>query len=337
MKNKLLTITLVLMMSLLVLVSCGKKETGDTTSTEPVATNSPKVTSDDLKDFFPFAEGVKLVYTHTDTSKTITATVKSMYDNSITVSHNNKESVIKFSNEGIELDNDFILKLPLEKNASWDSSKGKVTVLNTNYILDTMLGNISTIEVSVEGGNTYYIARNLGIVKIKYKDEKTLELTSISSPSVSTEKPEEPKETAEYTASKLYYYDAMEDAVVYITSNTKVTEKTAPKFFEGKFKNPPSDKVGKLMPSTTKIKSIKVDKAKSTVTMDVSEIFTESMNLGSGSEMGVLQGIANTLGNTYDCKNVVITANGKSFITGHSEISAKDPLTTNLTDAKELK
>lgn len=340
MKRKLLALLLTLIMATALLASCSKKGPETNTSTAPVTTNTPKVTSADLKEFFPYSEGVTLKYIYANSSKQLSAKVKTVSDNSVVVSHN-KDSKIEFNNEGLILDGDFLLKLPIEKNASWDSQKGKVTITNTNYILSTHLGNISTIEVSIEGYGTYYIAKNLGVVKIKLNNDKKeeLDLLSITAPTPKVEeKPgETPSEGEKIKVSKIYYYDIDSDSYVYVKSNDSTTESNAPKYFADKFKNSPNEKVGKLMPSTTKIKSIKVDKSKSTVTMDVSEVFTDSMNLGSSGEIGVLQSIANTLGDAYACKKVVITANGEDFITGHSEITKDYPLDVNTSGAKELK
>ncbi|KMT21314.1 GerMN domain-containing protein [Clostridium cylindrosporum] len=344
MKNKILIILLSLTMSSLIFTSCTKKDV-ETTS-KPVTTSTPKTTSLDLKSFLPYSQGVTLTYKYSGTSKEINAKIESVSENSVTVSHG-KSSKIEFNNEGLILNGDFLLKLPIEKNASWDSSKGKVTIKNLDYVLSTPLGNISTIEVLVEGDTktTYYFAQNLGVVKVTTDDgEKIseLDLVRISSPSVSSDsKDTTPKpdntNTIKTKVSKLYYYDGNEDAIVYTSANTSISEKDAPKFFEDKFKNPPKDTLSKLMPSTTKIKSIKVDSKTSTLTMDVSEVFTESMNLGTSFETGILQGIANTLGDAYSCKKVIITANGKDFITGHVEINAENPLETSINESKELK
>lgn len=353
MKNRLLMIFLILTMSFFVLVSCTKKNDAEPTSSTsesattnaPNNSNSPQITSSEIKEFFPFVEGVNLEYTYEGESKNLSATVKSSSDNALTISHD-KDSKIEFSNEGAKLDGDFILKLPVKKDASWDSSKGKVTVKNTGYVLSSPLGNLNTVQVSIEGGNTYYIAKNLGIVKVETKDNKVLELTNISSPKDSSTGEDNNKgntqgsgnnsKSVDYKVSKLYYYDVNEDIIVYSSIDSTVNDKNASKFFEDKFKNPPKDTVGHLMPSSTKINSINVDKEKSTVTVDVSEVFTDSMNLGTSSEGGVLQSIANTLGEAYNCKNVVLTANGKEFTTGHSIISPSEPLIVDTSNSKEM-
>lgn len=355
MKKRLLIVSTVLTMSFFMLTSCGKKDDSQQTSTNTESTSqqssdksktkaddSPKITSSEMKEFFPFSEGTKLNYTSTSDSKTVEATVKSVSDNTMVISHE-KDSKIEFSNEGIQLDGGFILKLPVQKNASWDSSNGKVTIKNTGYILGSPIGNLNTVEVSVEGGNTYYIAKNLGIVKIETSDKKVYELTSISSDiSKSSETngsagADEGASSEEYKVSKLYYYDAEADGMVYYATEGNVNESSAPRFFEDKFKNPPNENVGQILPPSTKINSIKVDKEKSMVTMDVSEAFTDSMNLGASSETGILQGIANTLGDTYGCKSIVITVNGGEFTTGHSIISAEEPLVPDSSNAKEAK
>lgn len=330
----LLTFTII---SVFLVVSCGKNSAK--ADNKPVET--PQVSTSDLKTLFPYSEGIELTYN--DGLNNIKVKIEELSNNSITISHEEKTK-IDFSNEGIKSNEDFLLKLPVEKNASWETSKGKATIKNDKYVLSTALGNIETIEVEIENYATYYIARNFGIVKIinkKEGKETSYELIGINAPSKESkpvETPENPTPSLEKSnVNKVFYYDVVEDRMVYTSVKEQVVDKNnAPKVFESLFKNSPNSDISPLMPSNTKIKSIDVDKKSSTVTIDVSEVFTETMNLGSSGEIGVLNGIAYTLGNTYNCENVVITVNGGKFTTGHSDVSKENPIKAEPSKAEKL-
>ena len=339
MKKNLVILLTFTIISVFLVVSCGKNNAK--ADNKPIETT--QFSTSDLKTMFPYSEGVELTYS--DGSNNTNVKIGEIANNSITIS-NEEKTKIEFSNEGIKVDNDFLLKLPIKKDASWDTSKGKATIKNDKYLLSTILGNIETIEVKVENNKTYYIAKNFGIVKIidkKNNKEVSYELISIKAP-VKDSKPVDKPESSESptleksNVNKVYYYDVVEDRMVYVNVEEKTVDKNnAPKVFEELFKNSPNSDISPLMTSTTKIKSIDVDKKSSTVTMDVSEVFTETMNLGSSGEIGVLNGIAYTLGNTYKCDNVVITVNGKEFATGHSDVSKDNPIKSEPSKAEELK
>ncbi|MEG0641805.1 MAG: GerMN domain-containing protein [Clostridium sp.] len=336
MKKRIITTLLMLTLISIIFVSCGKQ---DSKITDKTPTEKPQVQSEIiLRDYFPYAQGVELTYTSSNNKKT-KVKVSSTQNNSIILSHG-KESTIEFTNEGLMLNDDFILKHPIQNNSSWDTSNGKATIKNIQYVLQTPIGNITCIEVSIDSdiNTTYYFAKNFGIIKIKTTNkDKTEEyyLTNIlgSNGFNNTSNPSD--ESTSTNVTKIYYYDGDKDAVVYTPEVKDLLAKDATKFFENKFKMPPNS-LSPLMPTSTKINSIKVDKKTSTVTMDVSEVFTESMNLGTSSESGILQGIANTLGDAYSCKKVLITENGKDFVTGHSIIDIDNPLITNTSNSNKL-
>ncbi|MEG0371036.1 MAG: GerMN domain-containing protein [Clostridium sp.] len=125
---------------------------------------------------------------------------------------------------------------------------------------------------------------------------------------------------------KIYYYNPVDDVMV--SENVKYVkgEGSTLKFFENRFKYALNDKTMSSMPETTKINSIKADEKTSTVTMDVSENFTSKMNIGGGVEVSLIQSIAKTLGEAYNCETLIITHNGEKYEGSHIIIDSENPI-----------
>ncbi|MEF9933820.1 MAG: GerMN domain-containing protein [Clostridium sp.] len=325
MRRKIFTTILTLLALAFIFTSCSKSNA----KPEDTDSNKPQVQVN-FKELFPYTKDAKLEYFNTTTKKSTEVKVKSNENNTIVLS-SLKETNIKFSNDGILINNEYILKLPLENNSSWDITGGKVTLKNNSAPISTGLGDFYGYEIEIKKDPityTLYFVKNLGIVKIVELSNNTSAEYILSSIEASLEdgdnEPGDNNLSAE--VDNIYYYDVEKDAVIEKPIDKDTSSKDAKKFFENLFKSPPSG-IKPLMPASTKINNIKVDNAASLITLDVSESFTETMNLGTSGEEGILQSIANTLGKSYKCKNVVITVNSKPYATGHLLIDKDNPLT----------
>ncbi|MEF9952633.1 MAG: GerMN domain-containing protein [Clostridium sp.] len=325
MRRRIFAILLAILTLSFVLTSCGKNE-----AKAPTPDGAKPQAEVNFKEYFPFAKDTILKYVGSEDNKSYKVMVKSTDNNTIVLS-STKDTTIKFSNDGILINDNYILKLPLNPNSSWDIEGGKVTLKNTNYALSTKLGDFYAYEIEVTKNNsvfTVYFVKNLGIAKVTSTvDNKTSEYTLYSiEGSIKNESAEKPDENLSANVDNFYYYDVEKDSVIKKPIDKNTSSKDAKQFFEDLFKMPPTG-INPLMPNTTKINSIKVDKSKSLVTLDVSETFTETMNLGTSGEEGILQSIANTIGKSYGCKKVIITVKGEPYATGHIIIDRDNPLT----------
>ncbi|MEF9935508.1 MAG: GerMN domain-containing protein [Clostridium sp.] len=145
------------------------------------------------------------------------------------------------------------------------------------------------------------------------------------------------KEEVNERIINIYYYNPVDDCIVYEKATFDKKENKETYFFEKYFKFVPSDKLVANMPGSTKINSINYYEKKGLVVMDVSENFTQLMNIGGGVEGSIIQCIANTLCESYGAKRLIITTNGEDYQGSHLEISPMNSIAINTKGVKELK
>lgn len=135
---------------------------------------------------------------------------------------------------------------------------------------------------------------------------------------------------------KVYYYDPAEDYIVYEKAEYNKKENNVAYFFEKYFKFAPKRTLVANMPGSTKINSINFYPDKELVVMDVSENFTQLMNIGGGVESSIIQCIANTLCEAYGGTRLIITTNGEDYQGSHLEISPMNSIAINTKGTKEI-
>ncbi|WP_163194694.1 GerMN domain-containing protein [Clostridium thermarum] len=207
---------------------------------------------------------------------------------------------------------EILLKEPLVKGNSWTLDAGrKRTITNVNIDVSTPSGNYKALEVTTEGSNSktidYYVL-NKGLVKSVFRSD-SLEIIS-SLKEIETNKPLTQKINFYYPNNVSDKLSVIQQEVTFNTNDiTKIV-------LEKQFKNPPSNELIRLMAPKVKINSLYLNND-GMVYVDFTDNFVTEMNLGSGYEGMVLQGIANTLGKYYGIKKVYITLDGKPYSSGH--------------------
>lgn len=131
------------------------------------------------------------------------------------------------------------------------------------------------------------------------------------------ETPKVPASKKENKSARLYFYDVVEDKIVYYDDTIEVTDKALTTALVNALKNPTKAGVTPAIAKNINIKSAKLDKANNLFTVNFTDNFVKEMNLGSGPESMTLLAIVNTIGYNFDVDNVIITLAGKPYGSGH--------------------
>ncbi|MGL5353086.1 MAG: GerMN domain-containing protein [Clostridium sp.] len=158
-----------------------------------------------------------------------------------------------------------------------------------------------------------------------------------SDTSTKKEPSEAPKSKKENKTARLYFYDVVEDKIVYYDDTIEVTDKALTTALVNSLKNPSKSGVTPLIAKNINIKSAKLDKANNVFTVDFTDNFVKEMNLGSGPESMTLSALVNTLGYNFNVDNVIITLAGKPYSSGHIEKEVGESFKVNLDKAVKLK
>ncbi|MFY9482150.1 MAG: GerMN domain-containing protein, partial [Tissierellaceae bacterium] len=102
------------------------------------------------------------------------------------------------------------------------------------------------------------------------------------------------------------------------------TNQSMERLMEDILKNPPSDGLAQVIPDTTTINMLKLDRLDWSVKVDFSEDLLRDMNVGSSFETEILKSIVNTLGRFYDVERVFISVDGKPYESGHYMLEADE-------------
>lgn len=144
-------------------------------------------------------------------------------------------------------------------------------------------------------------------------------------------------DTEKKEAVKVYYYDVVSDKIVYINTTINVNGNNASELLVDELKKSPGTDISPSLSSEITLNSSNLDKDKSTITLDLSSNFVSAQNLGGGAESSTLKAITNTFGDYFDVENVVITLDGKPYLSGHILMNEGEAFKVNLEDAVELK
>jgi len=354
MKKFILIISIIL--SLVLLSSCAKKDEVKPDGNNKPTPPEPKTEVLTIKDYYSYAENTKYVYEgegNEYASYTVFIDYKS--GNRVQLRSNNggTEMVKVLENKDGELrsilsrgesyyrenliqapsnDSDILLKEPLEIGTSWTLADGrKRSISNLKVDVTTPLGNYQTLEVTTESKDSKiqdYYAPNIGLVKSLftsdgYEVSSTLIKLETNVPLVQT--------------VRLYYPNANVDKLYFVNKQlTFRTNDITKLIFENAFKELPKGDVAKVLGPNVKIKSLYLNKDERAY-IDFSKELLSEMNAGAGYESLILQSITNTIGAYYGVDMVYLTVEGNPYTSGHIEMKKGEFFKVNLSNAVELK
>lgn len=151
-----------------------------------------------------------------------------------------------------------------------------------------------------------------------------------------SEKPTPNTSKKENRDVRLYFYDVVNDSIVYYNDTVEVTDKALTNALINALKNPSNDSVTPAVPSTIDVTSAKLDKENNLFTINFPSNFVSEMNLGSGPEAQTLQAIVNTLGYNFGVDNIIITLGGKPYSSGHIIKEVDESFKVSLDDTVKL-
>lgn len=239
-----------------------------------------------------------------------------------------REDVTSISKENPEI----LLKEPLEKGTSWNTSEGKRFISGKEVEVSTPSGKYKAIEVTTEGKNytllDYYV-KNIGHVKKVYKGKDYTVETSLENLEIN----------GTLTQNiKFYYPDFTRDKIVFTSVAVPLkTNMDIKDVFEDKLKNPPAKDLSAPLSKNAKINSLHFDRDKNILKADFSKELVTEMNAGTSLEFMILQSITNTLGDYYGTSEVFIAIDGKPYSSGHIQLNENEPLKVNHKNIFEYK
>lgn len=203
---------------------------------------------------------------------------------------------------------EILLMEPIIVGNSWKiKDSQKRTITNTAAEVETPMGNYKAIEVTTEtpdGKNIDYYAKNIGLVKTIFitGDFKVISvLKSIE------------KEVPLVSSVKLYYPVKDNDKLHYISKDIAffTNDITKQKLAQA-YKEVAENILGRPLTTSVAVNSLYLNNDRK-VYVDMNSAFIEEINKNKAYERGILQSIANTLGNYYNAQEVVLTIEGKLY------------------------
>ena len=136
--------------------------------------------------------------------------------------------------------------------------------------------------------------------------------------------------------AKIYYYDAVNDKIVYINKTIEIKNKAVATALVNELKKAPNDEVASAISTDISLISADVDEDKDCITLNFSPNFVKAQNLGGGAESSTLNAICNTFGDYFNVKNVIIKLEDKPYSSGHILMKDGEAFKVNLSNTAEL-
>lgn len=134
---------------------------------------------------------------------------------------------------------------------------------------------------------------------------------------------------------RLYVYDAVSGDSMYTMKNVTITDGALVSAVINALKDNSSNSFTALDPEI-QVKSAKLEKEKDLLTVNFGEKFLNNMDLGGGTEMGMVQSIVNSLGYNFGVSKVCITVNGEGYSSGHISHKADEPFEVDYSNSTLL-
>lgn len=226
-----------------------------------------------------------------------------------------------------------ILMEPLEIGNSWKTVDGyhrSITALDVD--IETPMDTFEALEVTTDYGDGRiqkdYFARDIGMVASIYQEEEFEVETLLRS-----------IEDGPLVFDIEVYYPLYSDIeVVYVDDKINFyTNQSIEKLLEDMLKNHPSDGLIPVIPKSSTINWIKLDRSSWTLSVDFSKELLTEMRVGSSMETVILHSIVNTLGRFYDVENVYISVEGMPYETGHFALNEDEFFSVDIDEIQEYK
>lgn len=268
--------------------------------------------------------------TRTNNGGTETVRVIEVNDKAVTVIYVINESYYRdnlLNKEGAEGQEEILLQDPLIIGTNWELPDGrKRSITATDVDIQTPSGNYKALEVTTESIDSKvmdYYAKEVGLVKSIFQSGD-MEVTSTLS---------EINQTTPLIQNLTVFYPDQDEKLhaeqVNVSFHTGDITRLILK--DALVNDLPKESYLPLFSSGTTIKSLSLG-TDGIVYVDFSRELVTDMNVGAGYEMLILQGIANTLGNYYGAKEIILTVDNKPYESGHISAQEGETIKVNLED-----
>jgi len=229
---------------------------------------------------------------------------------------------------------EILLQEPIEEGNSWTLQDGsKRTITNVAKEISLPAGKYTALEVTTEKADSImqeYYVQEMGLVKqeFKAKDESYI---------VKSELEKIEKQAAGQDVIRIYFPDFNADSVVYVDHEVEFKTNDLMKERIVRLLQKPSSS-GDVTPAlgeNVQIQAISRNSEKNEVTVDFSSNLVREMNAGTSLEVLILESLTNTFANYYQAEKVIITMNGKPYLSGHIAMGEGEAFTPNFENAKE--
>ena len=147
---------------------------------------------------------------------------------------------------------------------------------------------------------------------------------------------EEKDDTVKKIASRIFFYNGVDDKYDYIDKDVEVTNGEYVTALTKELENTSYSEDLLTLPKDTKVSSAKLDKDKGILHVYFANDLSKSMNLGSSGDIGLITSLANTFGYNYKVDKVAIYCNGKLY-SGHFGEVAEGYFKVDYSDIDEMK
>lgn len=307
------------------------------TTTVPSVDGSSKTTGNSIGDYYPFKANIKYIYEGKGNEFAgFNVYVDYLADSreQIRINNNGTETVKVLENKDGELrlivkrtecfyrenltskknsSPEIILKEPLLKGTSWKLADGSSrSITNTDVSISTSAGSYKCIEVSTTGtGDTVkeYYAPKVGLVKTITTSSDKSEVSAALS-KMETNSPYQ-------QTLKFYYPNVSDNTYCFIKRKLSFnTNDITKEVIEKYLRQAPNKNCGRLISDNTQVNYLYLNDD-GMVYIDFSKEFVSEMNAGTSAETMILQSVADTIGDCYAAKKVIITVAGQPYSSGH--------------------
>lgn len=319
-----------------------------------ISPTEPAVTTDKVKDYYPFLENVRYEYEgkgneyaeynvvneynssnciqqRVSNPGTTTCQVIKVENGTLTKVFSRSETYYRENFLQKRNQKEILLMEPIKAGTSWklgDNSTRTITSVSAH--VSTPSGNYTAVEVTTKGSKDKtisYFVKNIGLVKTVFvsgKDEITSSLAKIK------------KNVAFTQTINFYFPDSKSDKLNFVGKDVSFpTNDIAKSVLSAAYKKA-AEKLGYVFTTNTRINTLYLNKD-GAVYIDLNHAFLDELKTTEINERRILQCIVNTFGQYYNSDKVMLTIENKPYQSTNIQLKKGEYLKTNFKNCVEVK
>ena len=227
-----------------------------------------------------------------------------------------------------EKESEVLLQQPLAVGTVWEAKGGQRSITGIHVSVTTPSGTYQALEVTTKGAeaNTVdYYVKGIGLVKSVFQPGEAEISSSLA----------EVKTDAPYLQVVRLYYPGLDGSGRYYreVQLSLPTNKTLASAMEEAYKAPPGKQAGSVFPSDGKILFLGKN-GQNILQLDVNQAFAAAANANPTYEKAALNCVADTFGELYQTDKVLLTVEGKPYLSAHISFAQGETLTVEQVQAQ---